>query len=313
MLTFSFGERFSTPCALVLGGFDGLHLGHRRLLFEAEKTGLPVVLTAMYGAKGKQLFTRAEREFVFAEAGVFAACSVPFTEQLQATSAEEFLGAVFRTIPAEAIVCGEDFRFGKGAEGTADLLRRTAGCPVLVVKTVKYLAEEGGRARKISTSACKTYLKAGDLPRLNACLCPREEDFSAGAYFVQGAVEHGRGVGRTYGFPTLNLSVPPEKLLPPDGVYGGLCATAEGNFPCILNIGARPTFGVEERKLEAYLQGFSGDLYGETVRVYPTEFFRPICKFSSPEALKEQLERDKGRLDHELRTIARKLRSPHGA
>ncbi len=295
-MNFSFGETFPTPCALVLGGFDGLHLGHRRLLSEAKKTGLPVVLTAMYGAKGRALFTRAEREFLFAQAGVFAVCEMAFTAQFQNTSAEDFLKILLQTIPAEVVVCGEDFRFGRDAMGTPALLERTAGCPVLVLNTVRARAEGSESARKISTSACKAYLEAGDLGGLNAFLFSDGEDFSASAYFVQGTVEHGREVGRIYGFPTLNLTPPPEKLLPPDGVYGGLCATKAGNFPCILNIGARPTFGVEERKLEAYLAGFSGDLYDETVRIYPTEYFRPICKFSSPEALKEQLERDKARL-----------------
>ena len=109
-------------------------------------------------------------------------------------------------------------------------------------------------------------------------------------------MEHGRQVGRTYGFPTLNLAVPPVKLLPPDGVYGGICATPRGNFPCIVNLGARPTFGVKEKKIEAYLDGFSGDLYGETVRVYPVEFYRGIEKFPSAEALKHQLEADIARL-----------------
>lgn len=296
MLTLFYGDAVPAPCTLVLGGFDGLHLGHRALLRAAMQRGLPVAVTTVLGGKGKALFTRAEREFLFGRAGAAYLYEIPFTEDVRNTSAETFLKKIFSKIPARSVVCGEDFRFGKDAEGTPELLRRAAPCPVLVRKTIGTLSEGSGMPRKISTSACKAYLEAGDFGGLNACLCADGQDFYASAYFVQGTVEHGREVGRTYGFPTLNLAPPPEKLLPPDGVYGGLCATGKGNFPCIVNIGARPTFGVEERKLEAYLQGFAGDLYGETVRVYPTEFFRPICKFSSPEALKEQLERDIERL-----------------
>ncbi len=300
MLSYTYGERVPTPCALVLGGFDGLHLGHRALLAYAKRARLPVAITTILGGKGRELFTSAEREYVFAEAGIDVVYEIPFTERLRETPAADFLRELSEAVPARLLVCGEDFRFGKDALGTPALLERHAACPVHVHKTVKYLAEESGRARKISTSACKNFLKTGDLSRLNACFCARGQDFYRSAYFVQGVVEHGREVGRTYGFPTLNLSVPAEKLLPPDGVYGGLASTPQGNFPCIIHLGARPTFGVKEKKLETYLYGFSGDLYGATVRVYPNEFYRPIEKFPSAEALREQLERDIGRLKNVL-------------
>ena len=281
MLTFAFGEVYREPCALVLGGFDGLHRGHQLLLSEAKKTGLPVVLTAMYGGKGGQLFTREERNLIFARAGVAAVCETDLDGGLRTMSAEQFAERLFETIEARAVFCGEDFRFGSGALGTPKTLKRCAVCPVFALPVVK----NGGE--KISSSALKERLSAGDMPALRA----------AGLnYFVQGTVEHGREVGRMYGFPTVNLSVAAEKLLPPDGVYGGRCETPKGDFPCIVNFGARPTFGVEERKIEAYLDGFSGDLYGETVRVFPTEFYRGIEKFEGAEALKLQLTRDIQRL-----------------
>lgn len=287
-----------SPCALVLGGFDGLHLGHRTLLEEAKKSGLPVAVTTMLGGKGRELFTEGERRFLFERAGVDRMVALPFTEELKNTSAEDFLARLFSVIDARLVVCGEDYRFGKDAAGNAALLKTHAPCPVKVVPILKSdpKRSEAKRMRKISASACKVFLKKGELFLLNACLYGNGDDFYDHAYFVQGVVEHGRGVGRTYGFPTLNLSVPPEKLLPPDGVYGGLCATPKGNFPTIVNFGSRPTFGVAERKTEAYLDGFSGDLYGAEVRVYPMEFFRPIIKFPSAEALKEQLEIDVARL-----------------
>ncbi len=270
------------PCALVLGGFDGLHLGHRQLLSEALKTGLPVALTTMFGGKGKALFTREERRTLFAAENISYLLELDLTEETMAVPAEEFLRTLFAFVPVGAVVCGEDFRFGKDALGTPDLIRSLASCPVSVLSIVKEKGE------KVSVSACKRFLGEGQLSRLNAML--------GDGYFIGGTVEHGREVGRTYGFPTLNLSVPKEKLLPPDGVYGGLCTTEKGDFPTIVNIGPRPTFGVTERKIEAYLDGFSGDLYGTTVKVYPTGFFRGIEKFPSPEALREQLARDIARL-----------------
>ncbi len=294
MLTLSFGQKYEGPVSLVLGGFDGLHLGHRKLLGEAERSGLPVALTTVFGGKGKALFTREERREIFARAGVAVLCELDLAGELRNMPAQTFARTLFSLFDVREVHCGEDFRFGKDALGTPALLKEYAGCPVFVCETVKYFSEESGRARKFSASACKKYLACGELSRLNGCLVA--EDFYGGAYFVMGTVEHGRAVGRTYGFPTLNLTVSSAKLLPPDGVYGGLCATPRGNYPCIINLGARPTFGVEERKLEVYLDGFSGDLYGETVRVYPTGFYREITAFSSQEELKRQLEKDIARL-----------------
>lgn len=297
--------RSEEPCALLFGGFDGLHLGHRALLDRAKKSGLPVGITSIFGGKGKELFTKSEREFLFARNGLRFLLEFPFTEAFKETSAEDFLRAIFSRLDVRLAVCGEDFRFGKGAAGTPALLKASAPCPVAVMPVVRsdYMRAEteGARMRKISATVCKKHLKAGEIALLNSCLSGEGVAFCDSAYFVAGTVEHGRQVGRQYGFPTLNLSVPEEKLLPPDGVYGGLAATPAGDFPTVVNIGARPTFGVKERKIEAYLLGFSGDLYGAAVRVYPISFFRPIEKFSSAQALQEQLARDVARLKNDLK------------
>lgn len=301
MLKIFSSERAINSCTLLLGGFDGLHLGHRALLACAKKGGYPVGITTILGGKGKALFTRKEREFLFSKAGIDFALEIEFTDQIKNTSAEDFLRGIFEKICVKRLVCGEDFRFGRGAEGTPAFLKELSPCPVEVVSCVKsdYMRYEfeGARMRKISTSACKKHLERGELSLLNACLGAADD--AEGTYFIGGTVEHGRQVGRTIGFPTLNLSVCAEKLLPPDGVYGGVCATGKGNFPAIINIGARPTFGVEERKIEAYLDGFSGDLYGTEVRVYPMRYLRPIMKFPSEEALKKQLENDKERINYD--------------
>ena len=116
------------------------------------------------------------------------------------------------------------------------------------------------------------------------------------SYFIQGTVERGRQVGRTYGFPTLNLSIPPEKLLPGDGVYAGFASTPKGTFKTIINIGARPTFGVEERKIEAYLKAFRVIYTIKPFGSIPPNFLRPIQKFSTEEELKNQLKKDVERI-----------------
>jgi len=281
----SIGCRILTPCALLLGGFDGLHAGHMTLVEAAKRTALPVAITGITGVKaGGNVFTEQEREIIFREAGISCAAELSFTEELKNTSAEEFLAQLLAKIPAKAIFCGEDFRFGKGALGTPTLLKELCSCPV----TVLPLKTENGE--KVSVTAIKRLLDEGRLPAVNRLLFH--------GYFIGGVVEHGRRVGRTYGFPTANLTFPSEKHPVRDGVYRGRVVTPCGEYPSIIHFGARPTFGVTEKKIEAYLDGFSGDLYGASVRVYPEEFLRPVQTFSSPQELREQLARDRECLKH---------------
>lgn len=285
--TIYFDNYRNTSCALMLGGFDGLHTGHLTLLDAAQKTGLPVAVTSISGNKrGGDVFTLPERQYIYRKNGISIDIEINFTDETKNTTAQDFLRRLFAEVNAGAVFCGEDFRFGKGALGTPQLLKALAPCPV----TVLPLKTENGE--KVAVSAVKEFLARGDLPAANRLL--------SGGYFLQGVVEHGRQVGRTYGFPTLNLSYPAGKYPVREGVYGGYAETPCGTFGAIVNFGARPTFGVEEKKAEAYLQGFSGDLYGAEVRLYPTEFYRPITKFENAAALRAQLEEDIGRLKYVL-------------
>ena len=176
--------------------------------------------------------------------------------------------------------CGEDFRFGKDASGTPALLKERAPCPV----TVLPLAAFGGE--KIAVTRIKQLLSEGEIGKVNALLCA--------PYFVRGVAEHGRAVGRTYGFPTANLRLPSGKFPLKEGVYAARARLERGEeYPAIVNFGPCPTFGVEARKTEAHLVGFQGDLYGEEVTLFPVRLLRPVRKFQSKEALEKQLEADR--------------------
>ena len=281
MLILREGDVFPHPCALLLGGFDGLHAGHAALLAAAHGTGLPVGITSIAGNKaGGELFTAREREYVFAAQGIAFVAEYLFSDAFRATPPEAFLRELFARVQARAVFCGEDFRFGKDAAGTPALLRALAPCPVQVLP----LAEADGE--KIATSRIKGMVAAGDIAGANALLLQ--------PYFIGGAVEHGRHVGGpVLGFPTLNVALPAQKTSPGEGVYAGRVQTSAGEFPAVVNVGARPTFGVAEKKAEAYLDGFSGDLYGAQVRIFPERFLRPVRRFESAAALKKQLEQDK--------------------
>ena len=276
---FGRGARYDAPCSLLLGGFDGLHAGHRVLIAEAKRTGLPVCMTTILGGKEGTLFTQKERSYIFENAGIDCIWELSFTEELKNTSAEDFIAELLTKFNAKAIFCGGDFRFGRGAEGTPELLKKNAPCPVKVLS----LLEKDGQ--KISGSRIKNELEKGNISVVNELL--------GADWFLEGIVEHGRHVGHTYGFPTLNLAPAQEKIMPMDGVYAGYCDTPKGRYKTIVNVGARPTFGVAERKVEAYLDGFEGDLYGAEARVFLTSFLRPVIRFADQNALKIQLEKDK--------------------
>lgn len=270
-------------CAMLLGGFDGFHAGHRTLLNEAKQTGLPVGLVTIAGNKaGGDVFTLSERRTIFRREGFAFAEEMLFSE-IKEISARDFARSLFSRFPIKAVYCGRDFRFGRGAEGDIELLRKIAPCPVYALP----LLQEGGE--KIAATKLKKYLSEGDMQGLKHVL--------GYDYFIEGVVEHGRQVGREYGFPTINVSFPGGKYPVKQGVYGGCTETDEGVYVSVVNVGARPTFGVEECAVEAYLEGFSGDLYGKTVKIRLKEFYRPIRKFESVEALRAQLEQDKARLE----------------
>jgi len=273
------------PCALLLGGFDGFHCGHRTLFSAAKQTGLPVGLTTISGNKaGGDVFTFSERETIFLREG-FDFCEELRFADIKELSAQDFFAGLLERFPIKAVFCGEDFRFGKDALGTPQLLKELSPCPVHVLPL---LTADG---EKLAVSKMKRLIAEGSVFELSRLL--------GYDYFVQGEVEHGRRVGRTVGFPTVNIRFPTEKFPLKEGVYGGTAQTPFGVFPAVVHFGSRPTFGLQERVVEAYLDGFSGDLYGQTVRICPQKYYRPVQKFASAEALRKQLERDVKRLQEE--------------
>lgn len=279
-------EKYDAPCALLLGGFDGLHIGHKRLLEEAKKTGLSVGLTSILGCKsGGDIFTFSEREILFERAGFSFVFEIDFNERFQNISAEEFLYTIFEKFPVRALFCGEDFRFGRGACGTPTLIKTLAPCPL----TVLPLEKEGNE--KISATRLKRLIEEGRIKELNELL--------AFPYFIEGQVERGRQVGRKIGFPTANLSFERGKLPLKEGVYGGRVEANGASYSAIINVGARPTFGVEERKTEAHLKDFCGDLYGKRIRVFPEVYLRPVATFDTEQKLVLQLKKDKREWFHD--------------
>lgn len=265
------------PCVMLLGGFDGLHVGHRQLLTRAKEFALPVGVMTIVGGKGLPLFTTEERETVFSSLGVDFAFELPFDE-IKELSPQAFVGLLKENFNAQAFVCGDDFRFGKNAEGTPETLKT---CGQVRVEVENLISVDG---EKVSSKTVKTLLEIGDIKKANTLLGEQ--------FFLIGEVEKDRQVGRTLGFPTANVRYPSGKFSIKKGVYAGEAELDGVLYKGIINYGARPTFQNGEVWTETYFDGFDGNLYGKRLKIRFAKFLREIEKFESVEALKAQLARD---------------------
>ena len=267
---------------MLLGGFDGLHLGHRQLLSRAKESGLPVGVMTIVGGKGDEsLFTFSERELIFRENGADFVFELPFAE-IKDLSADEFLRLLQAEFSPRIFVCGEDFRFGAGAQGNAKTLKGTDTVRVEVLPLVEKHGE------KVSSKTVKEYLGKGEIEMANALL---GENF-----FLLGEVIRDRQIGRTLGFPTANVLYPSGKFPLKKGVYETRICVENDTYRGITNYGARPTFDNSDVLTETYLDGFDGDLYGKTLKIGFVRYLRDIQKFDGLDALKKQLTKDMERV-----------------
>ena len=265
----------AAPCVMLLGGFDGVHAGHRRLAERAKRYSLPVGIMTIGGGKGeKSLFTFSEREDIFKGLGLDFAFELPFSE-IRELPPEAFIDLLKSSFQPEAFVCGSDFRFGFRASGTPALIAASG----VRVETEELLCIDG---EKVSSSSIKRLLSEGDAAAAAKLL--------GEPFFLKGKVIRDRQVGRLMGFPTANVLYPEEKFPLKEGVYEARTEVEGREYKCIANFGSRPTFGDERVLTETYLDGFSGDLYGRTIEVRFIRYLRGVKKFDGADALKRQLE-----------------------
>lgn len=271
------------PASLALGTFDGLHLGHRAVLEAAlDSEYSPQVFTFKRSPSGDPaLMTREDKEALLSEMGIARVYSMDFSE-LRDMEAEAFAGEVLLgRLNARRLCCGEDFRFGRGAKGDAELLYRLCverGAELIVLPPVL----DGGE--KISSTRIRRAVAEGDIPTANRLL-GRPFGFTL-------EVIHGNHIGRGLGTPTINQALPEELVLPRFGVYAAWCHTESGRYCGVCNVGVKPTVGSDRVLAETWMPDFSGDLYGQRVRVELMGFIRPERKFGSLEELKAEIKRN---------------------
>lgn len=263
---------------LLFGGFDGLHTGHKKLLETSKKYRLPIGITTIFGCKNSDaVFTVEERRDIFKNAGFAFVCETAF-EDIKDFSAETFAKTLKDEYNVKAFVCGTDFRFGKGAKGTPEMLKETSKTEVEVEEILMLDGE------KISSTAVKKCLDSGDVVTANKLLGDN--------FFLIGEVVLGRQVGRGLGFPTANIAYPQGKFALKKGVYETRVILDGKAYPAITNYGARPTFDNGQVLTETYIDGYTGDLYGKKIKVEFVRFLREVNKFNCAKALRVQLEED---------------------
>lgn len=275
-------------CALVLGNFDGVHLGHRALFQEAAKHGLVAALT-FQPHPGKVLqpqlaprliATQARKLELLEGAGVQAVIVQPFSAEYARTTPADFEAALFDGVGAKTVVVGYDFTYGSKRAGTVATLEAAAAKRGALVKVVSAVAIGGV---VVSSSKVREYVLEGRVEAA-AQLLGRPFD-------LDGVVVRGAGRGRTIGFPTANIDTLNE-LRPAPGVYALRVRAGERWLAGAANIGVKPTFGGGEVTIEAHLLGFTGDLYGQTLRLQFVERLRGEQRFASVDELKSQIARD---------------------
>jgi riboflavin kinase / FMN adenylyltransferase len=262
--------------AVAIGSFDGVHLGHRRVLAAARSAGAPATAVTFWphprlvlGNRVELLTTLERRLELLADAGMDETLVVDFTAELARREPDEFAEALLRQIGARVIAVGENFRFGRGAAGDPSLLTKL-GFDVRLVPSL-----EG-----ISSTTIRGLLREGDVVGAARLLGRPAE--------VEGTVVLGDQRGGTLGYPTANLAVSPDLLVPAYGIYAG---SALGHRAAI-SIGVNPHYGGDERRIEPYLLDFDGDLYGQRLVVELWRRLREERAYADEAELVAQIARD---------------------
>lgn len=278
---------------LVLGYFDGLHLGHLALFEKAlelketkgNKTAVLLFDASpakflMSGKSFKCLTSLGDKIGLLESLQVDVIYIVHVDMDFLSTSKDGFMDMVEYSLRADDIVVGEDYTFGKKAEGKVEDMASRFGDNFHVVSLLR------NNDKKISTRDIIALIEDGNLAQANAEL---GRDYS-----IVGTVIKGLQNGRTIGFPTANLELLDDYALPKVGVYGGSVVLENGEtYPSIINVGSNPTVGENMPvHVEAYLDGFNGDLYGQNIMVVFSFFIRGESTFDSLEELKVQLSKD---------------------
>ena len=282
------------PIVLAIGFFDGFHRGHQAIVRKLRTLRKPGYRTAVLtfanhpaaylrpGTEPALITTPEERIDLIAEAAIEECFFVPFDESIASLTPQQFVDDILvRDLQARAVVVGANFRFGKGRAGDTTLATAALQAHGVPFVALENSVEEGER---ISSTRIRGLIANAKMYEAEALL--------GHAFELRGRVILGAGRGHDLNFPTANIALHVQKILPPDGVYAGVARHDGRDHACLVSIGTNPTFGGTARTIEAWLRDFNETIYGQELAVRDLRFVRDQVRFDSVEALLEQMEHD---------------------
>lgn len=282
------------PTCVAIGSFDGVHLGHQTLLqamvSQARAAGMRTAALTFFPHPRRVMQTLPPRFYIYtledrvrllAEQGIDLIITHPFDDEVRHIRAADFVDQLVAALDMRQL-WGGNFALGYQREGDVPFLRRQGEQKGFTVKTLDDLVLWDGAV--VSSRRIRESLTAGDIATVNGCLVR--------LYCVRGPVVKGDQRGRTIGFPTANLALWDELLLPANGVYATYAWVRGHRWPAATNVGVRPTVNGSGVTVEAHLLDFDDDIYGEEVRLEFVHHIRPEMKFPSLDALRAQIRAD---------------------
>jgi riboflavin kinase/FMN adenylyltransferase len=294
-------------CVLSIGIFDGVHLGHRRILETARALaapiGAPVVAmtlepppeTLLEGAGALQrLAPPRQKNLLLLEAGADAVVEARVNEAFLSLAAQAFVERILLgKLAPRHVVEGPDFLFGRGRKGNVDFLRQAGAAGGFEVHVAEPATVElDGRQERVSSTLIRRLVSDGSVAGAARCL--------GRPFALYGPVVRGAGAGRALGFPTVNVARG-EQVLPADGVYAGRATLGEREYPAAISVGTRPTMGGSPRGVEAFLLDARGDFYDQFLRLDFVQRLRGQERYNSVQALKDQIAKDVQRVRELIR------------
>ena len=287
-------ENAKLPTALALGSFDGLHLGHKKVIkaILKEPIGVPTVVSfwphpreVLFGESRLRLDLPTEKTLLLKPLGIEQLVLVPFNKTLASKSAETFVDEILvKTLQAKHIAVGENFRFGRNREGDISTLKKIGKSLGIKISIIPILKDSHGR---LSSSRVRKALAEGDLKHA--------KDLLNRPYTFRGTVESGKGLGKKIGWATANLKIDGRKFLPSLGVYAAWAAIAnrKERFSAVMNLGPQPTIDPNSSSaVEVHFLDREINLLGKELIIEPVQRIRIQKKFENIEALSKQISLD---------------------